>query len=364
MLGTRAHPLPDCRPLLADPADLTLVFQPIVDLAAARVAGYEALSRFPGTATPDVWSAAADDAGLGAELEALAITKAVATVPDLPPDTFLTINISPHLLGSRPVREALATRPDLQRVVLELTEHTAAADLDALRRQTEALRERGALIALDGAGSGHSGLQQLAALRPQIVKLDRALVTDAGSDPVRMALAEMLGEFAGRIDARLLAEGLETPGELAAFARLGVPLAQGWLLGRPSPGFAPLAPEAAAFVRAQTARARLTESVASLIRPARQLAADDEAPGIPPAVLVDPLGEPQQLLLACPRTGETYTSPVSLRVHPAADITETLHRALTRPPALRFEPVVCTDQAGTVLGLVRVEDLASAARSR
>ena len=64
------------------------------------------------------------------------------------------------------------------------------------------------------------------------MKLDRALVSDADTDPVRVALAEMLGEFAGRIDAWLLAEGIETLAELAAFAQLGVPLAQGWLLGR------------------------------------------------------------------------------------------------------------------------------------
>jgi EAL domain-containing protein (putative c-di-GMP-specific phosphodiesterase class I) len=328
------------------------------------VAGYEALSRFPGTAGPDVWFAAAADAGVDAELEALAVHKALAAVPDLPVDTFLTVNVSPHLLGSRPLQEALDTRDDLRLVVIELTEHTPVDDLSALQRQIAELRERGALTALDDAGSGYSGLQQMAELRPQIVKLDRALVSDADSDPVRMALAEMLGEFAGRIDAWLLAEGLETPGELAAFARLGVPLAQGWLLGRPSPGFAPLAPEVAAVIRSQVARARLTESVASLIRPARQITAEDEVPGIPPAVLVGPLGEPQQLLLGCPRTGEIYTSPVSLRVHPSADITETLQRALTRPAALRFEPVVCTDPTGAVVGLVRIEDLASAARSR
>jgi hypothetical protein len=181
---------------------------------------------------------------------------------------------------------------------------------------------------------------------------------------VRIALAEMLGEFAGRIDAWLLAEGLETPGELAAFARLGVPLAQGWLLGRPAPHFAPLAPEIAAVIRAQVSRARMTESVASLIRPVRQVGAGDEARGIPPAVLVDPHGEPRGLLLADPRTAEVYTAPVSLRVHPSADITETLQRALTRSPANRFEPVVCTDPTGAVVGLVRVDDLASAAHSR
>jgi EAL domain-containing protein (putative c-di-GMP-specific phosphodiesterase class I) len=363
MLRTRTRGLPDCHPLLAHPDDLTLVFQPIVDLAAATIAGYEALARFPGTAGPDVWFAAAAEVGLAAELEALAIHKALAVVPDLPPNTFLTVNVSPHILGSAPVQDALATRPDLHRVVVELTEHTPVHDLAALRRQCDELRQRGALIALDDAGSGYSGLQQLAALRPQVVKLDRALVSDADADPVRVALAEMLGEFAGRIDAWLLAEGLETPAELAAFARLGVPLGQGWLLGRPTPTFQPLTPAVVELVSAQVARARLTDSVASLLRPIRQL----EEPGateIPPAVLVGPLGEPVALLLADLRTAAVYTAPVSLRVHPSADIGETLQRALTRPPAQRFDPVLCTDPTGRVLGMLRVEDLASASVAR
>lgn len=362
MFGTRTAALPDCRPLLADPDDLTLVFQPIVDLATGTVAGYEALARFPGSAGPDVWFAAAAEAGLAAELEALAIHKALATVPDLPANTFLTVNVSPHLLGTEPVRTALETRRDLRRVVVELTEHTPVDDLDTLRQQTDALRARGALIALDDAGSGYSGLQQMAALRPQLVKLDRALVADADADPVRMALAEMVGEFAGRIDAWLLAEGVETPAELAAFAQLGVPLAQGWLLGRPSPTFAPLAPEVHKLVCAQVARARLTESVASVVRPVRQYVDGEELPAVPPALLVGPQGEPSALLLSDARTGEVYTAPVTLRVHPSTDIQETIARALTRPPAHRFEPIVCTDPTGHVLGILRVEDLVGAGR--
>src|SRR4051794_14105955 len=199
MLGTRTAGLPDCRPLLADPEDLSLVFQPIVDLAAATVAGYEALARFPGVAGPDAWFAAAAEAGIAAELEALAIHKALAAVPSLPPNTFLTVNVSPHLLGSAPVQHALATRPDLHRVVVELTEHTPVHDLAALRRQTDELRRRGALIALDDAGSGYSGLQQLAVLRPQTVKLERALGSAADTDPAPGAPGAMPGEFAGRI---------------------------------------------------------------------------------------------------------------------------------------------------------------------
>jgi EAL domain-containing protein (putative c-di-GMP-specific phosphodiesterase class I) len=364
MLGTRTARLPHCRPLLASPDDLTLVFQPIVDLAAATVAGYEALARFPGSAGPDVWFTAAAEAGIAAELEALAVHKALAAVPALPSGTFLTVNVSPHLLGSAPLQDALATRPDLHRIVVELTEHTPVHDLAALRRQTDELRSRGALIALDDAGSGYSGLQQMADLRPQIVKLDRALVSGADSDPVRMALAEMVGEFAGKIDAWLLAEGIETAAELAAFCRLGVPLAQGWLLGRPAPTFVSLDPKVTDVVRGQVARARLTDSVASLLRPVRQQEIGEQAPGPAPVVLVGRHGEPAALLLCDPRTGETYTAPVSLRVHPSADVSEALQRALTRPPAQRFDPVVCTDPSGSVLGLLRLEDLASAAHSR
>jgi EAL domain-containing protein (putative c-di-GMP-specific phosphodiesterase class I) len=362
MLGMRTVRLPDCRPLLADADDLTLVFQPIVDLAAATIVGYEALARFPGTAGPDVWFAAAAEAGIAAELEALAIHKALAAVDDLPANTFLTVNVSPHLLGTVVVQEALAGRDDLHRVVVELTEHTQVDDLARLRRQTDDLCARGALIALDDAGRGHSGLQQLAAVRPQLVKLDRSLVADIDTDPVRMALAEMIGEFAGRIDARLLAEAVETPAELAALARLGVPLAQGWLLGRPAPTFAPLADDAVRLVRAQVARARLAESVAGLLRPVRQYDVGQDAAMVAPAVLVGAHGEPAALLLSDPRTAEVYTAPVSLRVHPSTGIDDALRRALTRPPAQRFDPVVCTDPSGDVLGLLRIEDLATAAR--
>jgi EAL domain-containing protein (putative c-di-GMP-specific phosphodiesterase class I) len=355
MLGSPTRTLPDCRPLLAGPDDLTLVFQPIVDLTAGTVAGYEALARFPGTAGPDVWFAAAAEVGLAAEVESLAIHRALAVVPDLPADTFLTVGVSPHLLGSAPVQDALATRPDLRRVVVGLAQHTPVDDVAALRRQCDELRERGALIALDGAGGG-AGLQRLAALRPEVVKLE---VRDSDADPVRVALAEMLDDFAGRIGARLLVQGLESAAELGAFARLGVPLGQGWLLGRPAPTFSPVSPDVVALVRAQVARARLTDSVAGLVRPVRQT---EEAGELPPAVLVGPQGEPIALLLTDLRTAEVYTAPVSLRVLPSADVPGTLQRALTRPPAQRFDPVLCTDAAGTVLGLVRIEDLASAAR--
>ena len=362
MQGTRTLGLPDCRPVLSDPDDLTLVFQPVVDLAAATIAGYAALARFPGTAGPEVWFTAAAEVGVAAELEALALGKALDAVPGLPDGTFLSVDVSAHLLGTEPVQEALARRPDLRGVVVELTQTTPVDDLAGLTAATAALRARGALIALDDTANGYAGLRQMAALRPQLVTLDRTLVGEAGADPVRRALAELVGGFAGRIDARLLAGGLETTAELAAFMRLGVPLGQGWVLGRPTPGFAPLDPRVADLVRGTAARVRLADRVAGLLRPVRQTP-EDGGVAVAPAVLVGPREEPLALVLADARTGETYRAPVSLQVHPSADVPETLQRALTRPPAHRFDPVLVTDPAGQVLGLVRVEDLASAAHS-
>jgi EAL domain-containing protein (putative c-di-GMP-specific phosphodiesterase class I) len=360
--ATRERSLPDCRPLLADPDDLTVVFQPIVDLAAVRVVGYEALARFPGTAGHGIWYAAAADCGLAAELEALAVAKALATVPLLPPGTFLAIDVGPHLLGSRPVQDALAGQPDLSRVVVQLTGHTPVDDPGALRRRTDALRARGAQVALHHAGSEWSGLQRMAVVRPEYVSLDRTLVTGVDGDPVRAALTEVVGGFAGRIGAALLAVGVETAAELATLVRLlGVPLAQGWLLGRPAPVPAPLAPEVAALVGTHVARGQVAGGVAALVRPVRQCDVAEPPPAVPPAVLVAEQGEPVALWVACPRSGEPYGAPVSLRAHPADDPVDVLGRALARPPALRFDPVVCTDSTGAVVGLLRVDDLAAAA---
>ena len=198
-----------------------------------------------------------------------------------------------------------------------------------------------------------------------MVKLDRALVSDADTDPVRVALAEMLGEFAGRIDAWLLAEGIETHGRAGRVRAARRPPGPGLAAGPPGARLRPArAGGRSELVRAQVARAQLTETVASLLRPIRQHEPGEEVPAVPPVVLVGPHGEPTGLLLHDPRTGEAYAAPVSLRVHPTAGVTETLQRALTRPPAHRFDPVLCTDANGDVLGLLRIEDLASAARAR
>ncbi|ROP45836.1 EAL domain-containing protein [Pseudokineococcus lusitanus] len=345
--------------VLADPSRLTLVAQPIVDVAGAVVAGYELLSRFAGPRhlTPDLWFAAADRLGVGAELEAVVVARALEMRADLPDNCFLTVNVSPHLLVEPALRDLLLAAGDLSPLVLELTEHTAVTDLTPVVELRDVLHARGALVALDDAGSGYSGLQQLTSMRPHVVKLDRALVADVHLDEAKLALAEMLGELAGRLDAWLLAEGVETWDEMDAFVRLGVPLAQGYLLGRPTPGFASLDPAVAARLRASAARQSLVESVASLVEAVR---CEDPTAGLPLVLAVGEAGlrlddhaHPAELLL--PDGDGHRVAPVSLRTRATDDVVELALRLVARPAGCRFDPVVVVDDVGRAVGLVRAE---------
>ena len=117
--------------------------------------------------------------------------------------------------------------------MLELTEHERIVDYEALRPWLDDLRSDGVRIAVDDAGAGYAGLQQIVGLQPDIVKLDLALTRGIDKDPVRRALARCLVSFAEEIGAVVLAEGIETHSELEVLRALGIPLGQGYYLGRP-----------------------------------------------------------------------------------------------------------------------------------
>lgn len=219
-------------------------FQPIVDLRRCVVTGYEALTRVdlvPGVG-PDAWFDAASQHGLTAELEAAALRVAFAARPSLPSNCFLTVNVEPESLGTPAIDRFLREQGSLAGVVIEVTEHRPIADPDRLCAVLDRLRADGALVAVDDAGAGYAGLQQILTLRPSILKLDRALVDGIDRHEAKAALVEMIGHFAGRIDAWLLAEGIETAAEARRCRSMGVPLAQGYWFGRPAPPWADIEP--------------------------------------------------------------------------------------------------------------------------
>jgi diguanylate cyclase (GGDEF)-like protein len=222
--------------MLASPERLTMVFQPWVDLATGRIACYEALARFddPAQRPPNVWFEQARRCGLGADLEALAVARALAFAP-APDGAFLSVNLSPAALLSPAVHAVLPR--DLGRVVIEITEHEEIVASGAFQATLSDLRSRGARIALDDAGAGYAGLEQLMRLRPDVIKLDRGLISDVPGDPAALALLQALVGFARRIEATVCAEGIESADQLVALGDLDITYGQGYALARPAEGW-------------------------------------------------------------------------------------------------------------------------------
>lgn len=213
-----------------------IVYQPIWSLCDARPIGFESLSRFLAEPerTPDKWFAEAAEVGRGVELELLAIRRALGALETLPHTVYIAVNASPATMLSPALAETLAAWP-LDRIVLEITEHSAVDDFAALSDAVADLRRRGLRLAVDDAGAGYSGLQQILQLRPDLIKLDRSLIHGIGNDPSRRALAAALTLFARETGSHIVAEGVETDAELAMLRALGVETVQGYLLGRPMP---------------------------------------------------------------------------------------------------------------------------------
>ena len=88
-------------------------------------------------------------------------------------------------------------------------------------------------VALDDFGTGYSGLSRLANLRPDIIKLDRALVTDCDRDGVRLEILRSMVSMGHRIGVKVVAEGIERPGEVEALRSVGVRFMQGYFFARP-----------------------------------------------------------------------------------------------------------------------------------
>ncbi len=355
---------PDDLARAAGGVGLTTHFQPIVDLRRGSVVGYEALARFDhAERNPEVWFRRARELGQGAALEAAAVRSALAGRRNLPPNTFLTVNVGPDVLASPEMQAALGEHETLAGVVVELTEQHRIESYVDLEPSLNTLRAQGALVAIDDAGAGYAGLQHLLSLRPDFIKLDRGLVAGLDRDEAKRALVEMMGTFGSRVDAWLLAEGIETGEELDVLVQLGVPLGQGYYFGRPQPRFATADPDAVLrVVTQQQANERpglrpIIEFAPTARDPdaARLLLGDDRHDVV---VILDGHGRPDSTVDGWGVQHAIRDS--GLRVNVATPLDEAAHRAIVRSPLARFHPLVCIDNAGRYCGIVRVERLLDA----
>lgn len=219
----------------------SIVVQPILGLASGRVVAYEALSRFGSelpSYSPDQWFSMAHECELGPMFEARAVDLAIRAGAERPDPTLLSLNVSPSVLSTRELHDVLPF--DLSGFQFEITEKEVVADGDQFQLILAALRNRGARMAVDDVGEGYAGLQRVLALSPDVIKLDRSLVTGVESEPVKAALVEAIVRYAGKTGAEVCAEGVESLDDLYVLADLDVAEAQGWVIGMPSPSFEPV----------------------------------------------------------------------------------------------------------------------------
>jgi diguanylate cyclase (GGDEF)-like protein len=204
----------------------TIVLQPIVDITSGEIVAEEALSRFEGADTLAAFEEA-HRLGRGTELE---LTAVAAALKLRRPDRMLSLNITLETLVTARGYELLPD--DLHGIILEITEH---GDVDHLPGTDEILRRlrlRGCAIAIDDWGKGHSNLDRMLRLQPEIIKLDLSLV-QGHEAPYHRAIIHAITSWAEEVGALVCAEGIETPEQRVELAALGVHLGQGYLFGRP-----------------------------------------------------------------------------------------------------------------------------------
>ena len=219
---------------LCEPGAITAVVQPIVRPADMVVVGYEALARMSIAPQhpPDWWLELASEFGLRRRLELACLSAAIRLGP--PPDGgMLFINASPSTVADPVFLELRDEFPD--QLVVELTEQEAVDDYDALRTCLAGYLQHGVRLAIDDAGAGYSSLRHVVELAPDYLKLDRELVSGIDKDPTRRALMRAVVAFAREVGTSVIAEGVETRGELDVLREAEVHLVQGYLLARPGP---------------------------------------------------------------------------------------------------------------------------------
>ncbi len=229
-------------------ARLHPVYQPIVSLSDRTVVGHEALLRGVVDGR-DVGGGdlffVAQAAGWLDRLDRIARESAIEGAAGWLGDAHLHVNVDPASISRPQVclagteRAAHDTGIPPERLVFEVVESHAVTDRGHLFTVLEHFRSRGWRVALDDVGAGWSSRSLLAAVRPDVVKLDKRLVQELPDDGVRTVLRAVT-ELAHRFGAVVVAEGVETEQVAAEVSALGVDLGQGWLFGRPVRAAAPV----------------------------------------------------------------------------------------------------------------------------
>jgi EAL domain-containing protein (putative c-di-GMP-specific phosphodiesterase class I) len=242
---------------------VTTLFQPIVSAKDLTIFGYEVLTRGPGNSSfrnSDMLFSFARDTKLAWGLEAVSLECALRRLRsfDLTNRKFL-LNLEAEMFSESEFRihEVVSYFSEHRgHFVFELTERAAIEDYNAFRHLLDEFRSKGIEVAIDDAGSGYASLEAIAALAPDYLKVTKGLVSTLAREPIKQDLVRMLVDLAGKINAKTIAEGIETNEEYETCRELGIDLLQGYFLAHPQEQLRTGDAEVAQSVGALTAAAQ------------------------------------------------------------------------------------------------------------
>lgn len=221
--------------------EFTLNYQPIVDLKTRSVHHFEALSRFKNTNNPAPIIRMAEELSLIGAFDRTVMEMAIKKL--LSPGSGLlkiAVNVSGVSLSNDDYASAVLamteTNPEVrQRIMVEVTETAALAELTSANRRLNALRSAGIKICIDDFGVGSSNFDYLRGLNVDIVKIDGSLIRGLGTEARNSTLIAHLVELGKSLNLKTVGEMVETEEQAAILQSLGVDYAQGWLFGQAEP---------------------------------------------------------------------------------------------------------------------------------
>ncbi|MGN6209641.1 putative bifunctional diguanylate cyclase/phosphodiesterase [Asticcacaulis sp.] len=223
-------------------AELSMVFQPIVDINSGQVRAFEALARWQsptlGHVSPDRFIPVAERAGHVRGVTKTLLKKALAALAQWPADIRMSFNLSAHdLSDSETVVQIIAiinrSRVDPKRIDFEITETAVAHDFKQAVAAVQTLKALGAGISLDDFGTGYSSLSHVHRLPLDKIKVDRSFITDIGSNPVSLKIVKSLTALCADMGLDCIIEGVETAAQLATLRDLGCRMVQGYYFAKP-----------------------------------------------------------------------------------------------------------------------------------
>jgi diguanylate cyclase (GGDEF)-like protein/PAS domain S-box-containing protein len=226
--------------------ELTLHYQPLVELPSGRVVGAEGLIRWEdperGLMTPADFLPIAERTGLIRPITDWVVDEACRQSRDwrnAGHDLFVSVNLPPAFWEPTAMRQVLRTIESFglnaDRMMMEITEHAAMTPVADLEPVLAELHKRGLRLAIDDFGVGESSLGRLSQMAVTTLKIDRSFVADLCGDHGAGVLVSTMIRLAKGLGMQPLAEGIETEEQLAFLVAHGCPLGQGFLFGRPMP---------------------------------------------------------------------------------------------------------------------------------